>query len=101
MFMYCLSPLYIGEIDFGYADFLLEPLRSKYPDIRYGCLIEIKYIKRSEFSEKVLQKKVAEAKSQITIYENDPKLLERFTSGKVLKLVLVFNVWELVYKENL
>ncbi len=36
------------ELNKGYADLYLEPLVAQYPDIGYGCVVEVKYLKRSE-----------------------------------------------------
>jgi hypothetical protein len=89
------------ELNKGYADFLLEPVSIKYPDIRYACIVELKYIKRSEYSETILQEKIDEAKTQLNTYQQDPFILEKVDGKNLLKLILVFNGWELVHKESI
>ena len=34
------------ELNKGYADLHLEPFLARYPDVRYGYVMEIKYLKR-------------------------------------------------------
>ncbi len=89
------------ELNNKYADLLLEPLLIKYSDIKYGCLAEIKYINRTEFTKTTLQKKINEAKKQIKSYLKDPFLLEKTQGKNLIKLILVFNGWELVHKEEI
>ena len=36
------------ELDDGYADICLEPHLQRYPGMRHGYVIELKYLKRSE-----------------------------------------------------
>ena len=36
------------ELNKGFADITLEPLVAQYPELRYGYLIELKYIKRGD-----------------------------------------------------
>ena len=86
-----------AELNKGYADILLEPLWAKHPEIRYGCLVEIKYINRSDYSEQRLQEKIIEAKKQIATYAEDQKLQEKIHNQYTLKIILIFNGWELVY----
>ena len=88
------------EFNKGYADMWLEPIVVKYPDIQYGCLIELKYISRGDYTEAALQEKITKAKKQINNYQKDPFLQERTKATKLLKLILVFNGWELVHKEQ-
>lgn len=90
-----------AEMNKGYSDFFLEPFIAKYPDIQYGCLVEVKYIARSQFSQKELDEKIEEAKVQIASYEQDSKLQEKMQRGKLLKLILVFKGWELIHQERL
>jgi hypothetical protein len=75
------------EINKGYADILLEPIKDEMP---YGVIIELKYIKRTEFTKKLLQDNITQAKVQLTQYD----LGQRY-----IKIVLVFNGWEMVHCE--
>ena len=36
------------ELNKGCADLYLEPFVAQYPDIGYGYVVEVKYLKRSE-----------------------------------------------------
>ena len=69
----------------GYIDILLEPVKEEVP---YGVIIELKYIKRSKFTKELLESKIKEAKEQLNQYD----LGEKF-----IKIVLVFNGWEMVF----
>ena len=73
------------ESNKGYIDILLDPIQEEVP---YGVIIELKYIKRSEFNENILNKQIQQAKKQLNQYD----MGERY-----IKIVLVFNGWELVY----
>ena len=77
------------ESNKGYIDILLDPILDEVP---YGVIIELKYIKRSEFNENVLEKQILQAKKQLQQYD----MGERY-----IKVVLVFNGWEMVFCEEL
>lgn len=77
------------ESNKGYIDILLDPILDEVP---YGVIIELKYIKRSEFNENVLEKQILQAKKQLQQYD----MGERY-----IKVVLVFNGWEMVCCEEL
>lgn len=87
------------EMGGGFVDFYLEPFLVRYPDMQFGYLIELKYMARNEFSPAKLQEKILDAEQQLTRYANDPRIAA--VSGRVTlkKLVLVYNGWELVYRE--
>lgn len=88
------------DIGNGFADLYLEPFLARYPDMQYGYLIELEYIARSKFSEKILKEKIAEARQQLTQYGSDPRIEEMASQLPIKKLVLVYNGWELVHKEE-
>jgi hypothetical protein len=69
------------ESNKGYIDILLDPIKEEVP---YGVIIELKYIKRSEFSDKLLQTQITQAKKQLNQYD----MGERY-----IKIVLVFKGW--------
>ena len=77
------------ESNKGYIDILLDPILDEVP---YGVIIELKYIKRTEFNENVLEKQIIKAKKQLQQYD----MGERY-----IKVVLVFNGWEMVCCEEL
>lgn len=76
------------ESNKGYIDILLEPVKVEVP---YGVIIELKYIKRSEFSDTIFQNQIAQAKKQLNQYD---------MGSRYIKVVLVFKGWELVYCEE-
>jgi hypothetical protein len=62
------------EMTKGYSDIFLEPFLAKFPDIKYGYLIEMKYVRRSEYTEEVRQEKIRQAQDQLRKYADDDKL---------------------------
>ena len=85
------------ELNKGYADLYLEPFLAQYPDVRYGYVLELKYVKRSEsLDESVVADKVQEAVLQVRGYLADPSLRRRHPSVRHIGLAVVFHGWELV-----
>ncbi len=81
------------ESNKGYIDILLEPIQAEVP---FGVIIELKYIKRSEFTPTLLNKKIAQASKQLQQYHlNSDRLGKHY-----LKVILVFKGWELVYVQE-
>ncbi|MBL0707534.1 MAG: PD-(D/E)XK nuclease domain-containing protein, partial [Sulfurimonas sp.] len=72
------------ESNKGYIDILLEPIMTEVP---FGVMIELKYIKRKDYNKQVLQEQIKKATKQLYQYN---------LGEKYLKVVLVFNGWELV-----
>ncbi|MCP4599059.1 MAG: AAA family ATPase, partial [Proteobacteria bacterium] len=89
------------EMGGGFADLYLEPFLARYPDMQFGYLMELKYIPRSEFSQARLREKVQEAEEQLRKYAGDERIRDTFQNVALKKLVLVYNGWELVYREEL
>lgn len=88
------------EMSKGFADIYLEPFTAKYPDVKYGWLIEIKYMKRNDESEEKQQTLLAEAHRQLAQYAADKRVVRR-KQGTILKrLALVFRGWEMVAAEE-
>ncbi|MBP7564080.1 MAG: AAA family ATPase, partial [Candidatus Cloacimonetes bacterium] len=62
------------EMNKGYADMILKPFVTRYPDMEYAWLIEFKHIPRS-VKDKELEKdvaiKIADAEKQLSQYAND------------------------------
>jgi len=83
------------EMGKGFADLYLEPFWPKYPDVKRGYLIEIKYIKRGEFTQDLLQEKLAQAQEQLERYSTDPRIIEGNAGAQLTCLALVFCGWEL------
>ena len=83
------------ELGKGYADLHLEPFLARYPDVRYGYVIEVKYLKRAETAdEPAVAARLREALTQLRGYLADPAL----RGGPAVRhvgLALVFHGWEL------
>ena len=90
-----------SELNKGYSDIYMEPFILKYPDLEYAYLIELKYIKRSEYSEKVQQKKIQDAQEQLDQYEKSDRIKNSLAHTKLKKIILVYKGWELIYCEEL
>jgi hypothetical protein len=88
------------EMGKGFVDLYLEPFVTKYNDIQYSYLIELKYIKRSEFTEALKQEQIEEAKSQLQQYATDSRVVQSQKSMNLKSVMLVFNGWELVHCEE-
>ena len=75
----------------GYIDIYLE---KKNPNIPNNIMIELKYIKKKDYSEELLKEKIEEGKSQLESYSKDERL------GNPLKYLVVFVGNELKLVEN-
>ena len=88
------------ELNKGYADLYLEPFVARYPEMKYGYLLELKYLKRSEsLDESLLAATLREAAFQVRGYLADPSLQRRCPSVRHIGLTVVFHGWELVAYE--
>ena len=84
------------ELNKGYADLYLEPFVAQYPDIGYGYVIEVKYLKRSErMDESVVAETLCGAREQVAGYLADKGLRRRAPSVRYVGLAAVFHGWEL------
>ena len=84
------------ELNKGYADLHLEPFVAQYPDIGYGYVVEVKYLKRSERVDgSVVAEKLREAREQLAGYLADERLRRRAPSLRYVGLAVVFHGWEL------
>jgi hypothetical protein len=89
------------ELSKGYADIFLEPFMPRFPDMKFGYLVELKYIKRSEGSgeklKETVQKHIDASEQQLQTYADD-EYLKKISKGYTLKkLILIYYGWELVY----
>ncbi len=85
------------ELNKGYADLHLEPFVAQYPDIAYGYVIEVKYLKRSErVDDSVVAETVRGAREQLKGYLADEGLRRRAPLVRYIGLAVVFHGWELV-----
>ena len=88
------------ELNKGYADLYLEPFLAQYPDIGYGYVVELKYVKRSEsLDESLAAEKVQEAVLQLRGYLADPRLRRHYPAVRHIGLAVVFHGWEMVAYE--
>ena len=95
-----------AELGDGYADISLEPLLARFPHLRHGYLIELKYLKRSERVQSGapadaagVTAAVREATAQLERYLADERLARQFPGVRFTGLALVFHGWELAYCE--
>ncbi|MEZ4528917.1 MAG: PD-(D/E)XK nuclease domain-containing protein, partial [Desulfobacterales bacterium] len=84
----------------GFCDLWLEPFLARFPDMPFGYLIELKYIPRSEFSNTLLEKRIADAKEQLQQYGEDERVKRIAEKVTVKKIVLIYKGWELVHTEE-
>ncbi len=66
--------------------------------MKYGYLIELKYIPRREFNTAKLQQKINEAEGQLQKYANDERIQQVAEQVTLKKLVIIYNGWELVHR---
>ena len=87
-----------AELGKGHADIALEPLIARYPHLKRGYLIELKYLKRGESgAEAGVAAAVAEATAQLRRYLADERLARQFPGVRFIGLIVVFHGWELVH----
>ena len=84
------------ELAKGYADLVLEPRALPYPGMRYGYVIELKYLPRSAAQAQVAAQAAA-AEAQARRYLTDRRLARRHPEAAFKGLALVFRGWELVH----
>ena len=85
------------ELNKGFADLYLEPFVAQYPDMQFGYVLELKYLKRSEsVGESVVADRMQEAVLQLRSYLADSSLAHRYPSVRHIGLAIVFHGWELV-----
>ena len=87
-----------AEVGKGYADIGLEPLLARFPHLRHGYLIELKYLKRSEPADEAgVAAAVGEATEQLRRYLVDERLARQFPGVRFIGLAVVFHGWKLAY----
>ena len=80
----------------GYADMVLAPLTVRYPMLRHGFVIELKYLKRGDQSEALAQSTLEAAKEQLRGYLADERLAHEHPTVQFKGIALVFRGWEVV-----
>jgi len=88
------------EMGKGFVDLYLEPFFAKYDKVKYGYLIELKYIKRGDFKKELLQEKIEDAKNQLQQYATDSRVIEGNQGVNLRLVMLIFSGWELVHWEE-
>jgi len=96
---YIIKPEY--EFNKGFIDIFFKPHLHIYKDLPYSYLLELKYIKRSEYTKKTEKAKLKEAKVQLLKYSKDKRITESIGNTKLIKLAAIFNGWELVCLEEI
>ena len=89
------------EMGGGFVDFYLEPFLARYRDMKFGYLVELKYIARNSFDQTQLEAKITEAEAQLARYASDPRIQRVAEQVTLKKLVLVYSGWELVYRQEM
>ncbi len=94
-----LNPYYEVKTEFevtkGFVDILLNPSK---PEIPYGGMIELKYIPKSKFTEKLKKEKIKDALEQLDRY--DIKTVKHLRDKPFVRIILVYCGWEMVYCEE-
>jgi len=88
-----------SEMNKGYSDIYMEPFLSKFPDLEYSYLIELKYISRSEYCKDKLLEKIREAQKQLDRYAVSDRVKSSIGSTQLIRIILVYKGWELDYCE--
>jgi len=89
-----------SDMNKGFSDIFMEPFLSKFPDLHYSYLIELKYISRNDYSEKKQHEKINDAKKQLNQYSKSDRFIKSIGNTKLKKIILVYKGWELVYCED-
>ena len=89
-----------SEMNKGYSDIYMEPFISKYSDLQYSYIIELKYISRNDYSEDVQQEKIQDAREQLDQYIKSDRVKNSIGTTQLIKIILVYKGWELTYYEQ-
>ncbi len=88
----------------GFVDLYLEPFVARFPSIKYGYLIELKYISQKQFDsqdgQEKFDEKVADAEAQLRQYASDPRVHDTANRVTLKKIALVYKGWQLAYAEE-
>ena len=88
------------ELGKGHADISLEPLVARYPHLRVGYLIELKYLARGDPADEARVATAAgEATAQLRRYLADERLARQFPAVRFTGLAVVFHGWEMVFSD--
>ena len=84
------------ELGKGYADLVAVPLTARFPDMRHGFVIELKYLGRGARQPRI-PALAEQAEAQLRGYLADRRWREQHADVAFTGLALVFRGWELVH----
>ena len=87
------------ELGKGFADIVLTPLTTRYPTLRHGYVVELKYLNRSDDGDALARSTLEAAKEQLRGYLADERLAREHPSVHYTGVGLVFRGWEMVGAE--
>ena len=85
------------ELNKGFCDLYLEPFTARYPKMGHGYLIELKYMKRGQFSKARCDSLIEEADAQLAQYLADTSLARVGGHVQWTGITLIFHGWEMVW----
>ena len=88
------------ELAKGYADIVLVPLEARYPGMRHGFVIELKYLSRGPETEARVTAVAEAAAAQVRAYLADSRLARQYPDVEFTGVALVFRGWELAHGEE-
>jgi len=92
------------EMNQGFCDLVLEPLLANYPGIKFSYLVELKYLKPTEYEKEGREEKIEalrlEAETQLNRYSLDNKFQNTIGKTTLKKLVLIFSGNRLVHSSS-
>ena len=75
---------------------------ARFPHLRVGYLIELKYVPRSEPADEArVAAAVSEATAQLRRYLADERLARQYPGVRFVGLALVFHGWELAFCDEM
>ena len=86
-----------AELGKGYADLAVVPLTARFPAMRHGFVIELKYLGRTAQEQSRVTALAEQAENQLRGYLADRRWREQHGDIAFTGLVLVFRGWELVH----
>ncbi|MGE5342802.1 MAG: AAA family ATPase [Candidatus Omnitrophota bacterium] len=93
------------EIGQGYCDLAMVPTLEQNPKIQYSYIIELKYIKPSDYEKKDGAEKVetlrSEAAEQLSRYSLDEKFINTVSQTRLKKLILIFSGNKLIHNSEI
>ena len=85
------------ELGKGYADLVAVPLTARFPGMRSGFVVELKYLGRAARDESRISALGEQAESQLRAYLADERLRQLHPDIAFTGLALVFRGWELAH----